>query len=484
MQRLKEKVSKRSRATIISASPEVQSTSRHLDSSHSTSKEQSPPAGGTNSQWNQDSQTRQYTAGPTFSNPRASLPTVSPAAARIEPAAGTTTAQLTAPSGVESSDQGPSATGSVDSYWHPYQSSSYTKAQSQQQKRNQHQDEWPPLLSKLRLESMDTSGGILALSQQKVQDLRPRNSDEAGLQQTGTQKMRKSISPQELMLDEYDIDKSDMAFPFHGELQRISTTQRQPSNMARYYMPHSHREPFIPQQYPFIDQRSRSKSQSTLPDSLCDFPAHMLSMESKVEESASMPSSQQSVHKLRTQLQQTLLQFQRSTIPSPQTPGSSKLRRSPSISSMTSVHSEVSEHDSHGNVTKRTVTTTTTTHYSVSATDDSASDRGYDHISRILPSSRPRPPKGSAYRSSASRSMVRSISSLMKLKKPLKCKICHKRFTRRRSLRAHMRSHDGETLFECDGEGCRKWFRAASDYLEHREVHKLQSRDSDADVEM
>jgi hypothetical protein len=53
-------------------------------------------------------------------------------------------------------------------------------------------------------------------------------------------------------------------------------------------------------------------------------------------------------------------------------PKRSSLRRSPSISSIHSVHSEVSEHDIYGNVTKRTITTTT--YYSTSVTDVSASD--------------------------------------------------------------------------------------------------------------
>jgi hypothetical protein len=65
-----------------------------------------------------------------------------------------------------------------------------------------------------------------------------------------------------------------------------------------------------------------------------------------------------------------------------------KLRRSPSVSSITSIHSDVSEHDSYGNLMKRTITTTTTTYYSASATDESAASDLNDISSPYKPSPR------------------------------------------------------------------------------------------------
>ena len=127
------------------------------------------------------------------------------------------------------------------------------------------------------------------------------------------QKTRTSISPKELMLDEHDIDDSNSTPLFHDQSQQMFAPQRQPSNMSNYYTPQFHSEPSmqIPQQYPFVSQQSRGESQSGLPDSTPDFPAHMISMESTAEEGPSMPSSQQSLHEPRTQPQHTPQQLQR-----------------------------------------------------------------------------------------------------------------------------------------------------------------------------
>lgn len=127
------------------------------------------------------------------------------------------------------------------------------------------------------------------------------------------QKTRTSISPKELMLDEHDIDESNATPLFHDQSQQMFAAQRNAPNMGNYYAPAFHHEPSmqIPQQYPFVSQPSRGESQSGLPDSTPDFPAHLISMESTADEGPSMPSSQQSTHDSRAQPQQTPLPVQR-----------------------------------------------------------------------------------------------------------------------------------------------------------------------------
>ena len=111
---------------------------------------------------------------------------------------------------------------------------------------------------------------------------------QAVTQPTMLQKTRTSVSPKELMLDEHDIDES--AAPLFQT--QFSQSRRNPSNLSNYYTPTFNTEPTvqIPQQYPFVSQQS----QTTLPDSTPDFPAHLISMESTNEEGPSAPSSQQS----------------------------------------------------------------------------------------------------------------------------------------------------------------------------------------------
>lgn len=48
----------------------------------------------------------------------------------------------------------------------------------------------------------------------------------------------------------------------------------------------------IPQQYPFVSHNRQESSHPSIPDQTPDFPAHMASMESTVEEGPSEPSSQ------------------------------------------------------------------------------------------------------------------------------------------------------------------------------------------------
>lgn len=111
------------------------------------------------------------------------------------------------------------------------------------------------------------------------------------------QKTRTSISPKELMLDENDIDES--AAPLFNNQQQMFN-RRNPSNLSNYYTPSFNTEPSvqIPQQYPFVSQRSQDA-----PESTPDFPAHLLSMESTNEEGPSVPSSQQSQPQTTPQIQ-------------------------------------------------------------------------------------------------------------------------------------------------------------------------------------
>ena len=125
-----------------------------------------------------------------------------------------------------------------------------------------------------------------------------------------------------------------------------------------------------------------------------------------------------------------------------------KLRRSPSITSIDSTHSDVAEYDMYGNVTKRTVITTTTTYYSTSASGGSVSG-GYgstDFSDHDVPSRTLPRPNGSLSMPPAPQSMIGQFASKISSSsaKKHKCKICDKRFTRESSLQTHMYSHTGE----------------------------------------
>ena len=75
-------------------------------------------------------------------------------------------------------------------------------------------------------------------------------------------------------------------------------SRRSASNVPNFYTPNFSSEPSmqIPQELPYMSQRSRQESsQSNMPDQTPEFPAHLTSMESTVEEGGySEPSSQQS----------------------------------------------------------------------------------------------------------------------------------------------------------------------------------------------
>jgi hypothetical protein len=124
------------------------------------------------------------------------------------------------------------------------------------------------------------------------------------------QKTRTSVSPKELMLDENDVE--DNATPLFHQTQQMFAGRRNPSNLSNYYTPSFQTEPSvqIPQQYPFIS--TQGSSQSELPTSTPEFPAHLISMESTNEDGPSIPSSQQSVE-IKAQPQVTPQPTQRPT---------------------------------------------------------------------------------------------------------------------------------------------------------------------------
>lgn len=148
---------------------------------------------------------------------------------------------------------------------------------------------------------------------------------------------------------------------------------------------------------------------------------------------------------------------------------SGKLRRSPSLSSINSTHSELAEYDADGNMTKKTTTIVTTKYYSVSgsASNDSLLSEGenYSYVRTDLPP--------------APQSMIGQFSSKISssVQKKHKCKVCDKRFTRPSSLQTHMYSHTGERPFACEVEGCGRHFSVVSNLRRHRKAHKGEGRD-------
>lgn len=112
-----------------------------------------------------------------------------------------------------------------------------------------------------------------------------------------TQEPTKSVSPKELMLDEHDID--DQSTPlFQDQSNSVFSNQRGSSNMSNFqsglYNSHySQNTPLqVPQQYPFVSQNRPEGSHPGISDRTPEFPAHLASMESTVEEGPSESSSQ------------------------------------------------------------------------------------------------------------------------------------------------------------------------------------------------
>lgn len=111
-------------------------------------------------------------------------------------------------------------------------------------------------------------------------------------------KTRTSISPKELELNQHDVEDDGQPPLFADEQQSIFSNRRHGSSMSQFYAPNFSNEPSvqIPQQYPFVRQQSRQeRSHSSLNEPTPDFPAHLTSMESTMEEGPSEPSSQQAL---------------------------------------------------------------------------------------------------------------------------------------------------------------------------------------------
>jgi len=108
------------------------------------------------------------------------------------------------------------------------------------------------------------------------------------------QEPTKSVSPKELMIDEHDID--DQSTPvFQDQSHSVFSNRRPSSNMSNFqsglYNSHYSQNTSlqIPQQYPFVSQNRQENSHQNISDRTPDFPAHMASMESTVEEGPSEP---------------------------------------------------------------------------------------------------------------------------------------------------------------------------------------------------
>lgn len=115
------------------------------------------------------------------------------------------------------------------------------------------------------------------------------------------QEPTKSVSPKELMLDEHDID--DHSTPlFQDQSSSVFANRRASPTMSNFqsglYNTHyPQNTPLqIPQQYPFVSQNRQEGSHQGISDPTPEFPAHLASMESTVEEGPSEPSSQLQPH--------------------------------------------------------------------------------------------------------------------------------------------------------------------------------------------
>ena len=126
------------------------------------------------------------------------------------------------------------------------------------------------------------------------------------------QKTRTSISPKELQLNQNDVEDAPPLFA--PQQQSMFANRRTVSNLPHFYDPGFSSEPSMqmPQELPYMTQRSRQESsQSNMPEPTPEFPAHLTSMESTVEEGFSEPSSQQSRYALQRPPQQQQQQIER-----------------------------------------------------------------------------------------------------------------------------------------------------------------------------
>jgi len=111
------------------------------------------------------------------------------------------------------------------------------------------------------------------------------------------QKTRTSVSPKELQLNQNDLDDPNATPLFADEQQSLFATRRHGSNMSPFYAPGFTTEASlqIPPSYQYVSAQGRPEaSHSGLPDLTPDFPAHLSSMESTIDEAPSERSSPQS----------------------------------------------------------------------------------------------------------------------------------------------------------------------------------------------
>jgi Zinc finger, C2H2 type len=113
-------------------------------------------------------------------------------------------------------------------------------------------------------------------------------------------KTRTSVSPKELQLNQNDLDDPNATPLFADEQQSMFANRRHGSNMSPFYAPgFTEASLQIPPTYQYVNRPEASHS--GLPDLTPDFPAHISSMESTVEEVPSERSSPQSTQTKKPQ---------------------------------------------------------------------------------------------------------------------------------------------------------------------------------------
>ena len=145
--------------------------------------------------------------------------------------------------------------------------------------------------------------------QEVSDDLSPRNAmtamTQAMMEQSQAPTAPKSVSPKELLREDLELGEDDTTPIFPPQFDQSSTFAEQGSNVNMSAFPdqdgmYNNRQPFsaapvqVPQQYPFISGRRRQQSNmQSESDQVPEFPAHMVSMETTVEEGPSESSSSQ-----------------------------------------------------------------------------------------------------------------------------------------------------------------------------------------------
>ena len=107
----------------------------------------------------------------------------------------------------------------------------------------------------------------------------------------------KSVSPKELMLDDNEVEDTNATPLFAQQSDSMFSGRRQTSSLSNFqFAPTFSQTPpvQIPQQYPFVSSQPRQdNSLQAVPDPTPEFPAHIASMESTIEEGPSSDFSSQ-----------------------------------------------------------------------------------------------------------------------------------------------------------------------------------------------